>query len=227
MAVSFCLRASASSHSCCGWSARQNRVRGDALDDALVDCERIHHGAFVADDARVHHGEHRGLQDFRRQRLRGFLVLDHLENLHVARRATTGERAAAGSCRVGRHAQAGSGERGQGEALNESHGGLLDAAFVPVVGGGRPGHRPPLARSRRDQSLPLSRASMERIVGSGSEPTYLPLTNTSFDGLVLYFLVCARAPEAVPRITARAITVLNMVWSPLVVAAPASGVRPL
>src|SRR5262245_54529903 len=51
---------------------------------------------------------------------------------------------------------------------------------------------------------------MERIVGSGSEPTYLPLTNTSLAGLELYFLVCARAPEAVPRITTRAMKVFNI-----------------
>src|SRR5262245_34510794 len=60
-----------------------------------------------------------------------------------------------------------------------------------------------------------SRASIERIVGSGSEPTYLPLTNTSFAGLVLYFLGAANALDAVAitRATASAVLV-NMMVSP-------------
>src|SRR5437867_5573485 len=55
---------------------------------------------------------------------------------------------------------------------------------------------------------------MWRIVGSGSEPTYLPvMSNTSCAGFVLY-LFCASAPEAVPRIRTRAMAVLvNMVVS--------------
>src|SRR5215510_15962173 len=61
-----------------------------------------------------------------------------------------------------------------------------------------------------------SRASVERIVGSGSEPRYLPLTNTSFEGLVLYFFGAASRVEAVPTITTRAIAVfVNMVGSPV------------
>src|SRR5882672_12345174 len=53
-----------------------------------------------------------------------------------------------------------------------------------------------------------SRASVERIVGSGSEPTYLPLTNTSFAGLVLYFLGAASALDAVAMAMAIASAVL-------------------
>jgi hypothetical protein len=64
------------------------------------------------------------------------------------------------------------------------------------------------------QSLPGSRASMERMVGSGSEPTYQPRTSyTSWAGLVLYvFLGAASAVEAAPTIRTRAIAVfVNMV----------------
>src|SRR5215470_11536736 len=60
-----------------------------------------------------------------------------------------------------------------------------------------------------------SRASVERIVGSGSEPTYLPLTNTSFAGLLLYFLGAANALDAVAMAIASASAVLtNMGVSP-------------
>src|SRR6266545_7308792 len=53
---------------------------------------------------------------------------------------------------------------------------------------------------------------MKRTVGSGSEPTYLPVMSyTSCRGLVLF---CASAPEAVPAIRTRAMAVLvNMVIS--------------
>src|SRR5262245_64316173 len=62
---------------------------------------------------------------------------------------------------------------------------------------------------------PGSRASIERIVGSGSEPTYLPLTNTSFAGLLLYFLGAANALDAVAMAMAMASAVLvNIVVSP-------------
>src|SRR5262249_21383323 len=63
-------------------------------------------------------------------------------------------------------------------------------------------------------STPLSRWSMKRMRGSGSEPRYLPVVeNTSCWGLVLYFF-CASAPEAVPTISTRAMAVLvNMVVS--------------
>src|SRR5215510_1629302 len=62
---------------------------------------------------------------------------------------------------------------------------------------------------------PGSRASIERIVGSGSEPTYLPLTNTSFAGLLLYFLGAANALDEVAMAIANASAVLvNMVVSP-------------
>src|SRR5215813_4262146 len=55
---------------------------------------------------------------------------------------------------------------------------------------------------------------MKRIVGSGSEPRYLPVvSNTSCWGLVLY-LFCASAPVVVPAIRTRAMAVLiNMVVS--------------
>src|SRR5215471_2372167 len=60
-----------------------------------------------------------------------------------------------------------------------------------------------------------SRASVERIVGSGSEPTYLPLTKTSFAGLVLYFFGAASALDAVAMAMAIASAVLvNMGISP-------------
>src|SRR5215813_14515819 len=60
-----------------------------------------------------------------------------------------------------------------------------------------------------------SRASVERMVGSGSEPTYLPLTNTSFAGLLLYFLGAANALDEVAMAIANASAVLvNMVVSP-------------
>src|SRR5215510_7503718 len=64
-------------------------------------------------------------------------------------------------------------------------------------------------------SRPYSRASIERINGSGSEPTYLPLTNTSCAGLSLYFLGPANALDAVAitRATASAVLV-NMVVTP-------------
>src|SRR5262245_53249401 len=64
-------------------------------------------------------------------------------------------------------------------------------------------------------SIPASRASMERMVGSGSEPTYLPLTNTSFAGLLLYCLGPANALEAtlITRAIASAVLV-NMSESP-------------
>src|SRR4051812_22844362 len=62
-----------------------------------------------------------------------------------------------------------------------------------------------------------SRASVERIVGSGSEPMYLPLTNTSCDGLVLCVLGAANALEAVAMAMVIASAVLvNMVMSPVV-----------
>src|SRR3954453_9559924 len=55
---------------------------------------------------------------------------------------------------------------------------------------------------------------MKRIVGSGSEPRYLPVvSNTSCRGLLLY-LFCASTPEAVPAIRTRAMAVfINMVVS--------------
>jgi hypothetical protein len=65
------------------------------------------------------------------------------------------------------------------------------------------------------------------MVGSGSEPTYLPLTNTSCAGLELYDLDAANALEAVAitRATARAVLV-NMVVSPAGLSVtPVSGVR--
>src|SRR5262245_21041244 len=65
------------------------------------------------------------------------------------------------------------------------------------------------------QSRPYSRESIERINGSGSEPTYLPLTNTSCAGLVLYVLGAANALEAVAITMATASAVLvNMMVSP-------------
>src|SRR5262245_39852281 len=93
---------------------------------------------------------------------------------------------------------------------------------------GRSGNRPPPATDCH-HSVPASRASMERMVGSGSEPTYLPLTNTSCAGLVLYVLGAANALEAVAitRATASA-DLVNMVVSPAGLAiTPASGVRTL
>src|ERR1700720_1803745 len=64
------------------------------------------------------------------------------------------------------------------------------------------------------------------MVGSGSEPTYLPLTNTSCAGLVLYFLGAANAPEAVPMTRAIASAALvNMIISCGVVGHTSFGVR--
>src|SRR5262245_21679457 len=62
---------------------------------------------------------------------------------------------------------------------------------------------------------PWSRASWPRMNASGSEPTYLPLTNTSFEGLLLYCLGPANALEAtlITRAIASAVLV-NMVESP-------------
>src|SRR5262245_8358038 len=72
------------------------------------------------------------------------------------------------------------------------------------------------AMSRHHRPASGSRASVERIVGSGSEPRYLPLTNTSFEGLALYLFGAASRVEAVPTITTRAIAVfVNMVGSPV------------
>src|SRR5262245_11501378 len=82
-------------------------------------------------------------------------------------------------------------------------------------GGGRSADRPPPAMGRHYSAGPGSRASIERIVGSGSEPTYLPLTNTSFAGLLLYFLGAANALDAVAMAMAMASAVLvNIVVSP-------------
>src|SRR5499426_1555036 len=79
---------------------------------------------------------------------------------------------------------------------------------------GRPDNRPPPATDCH-HSMPESRASMERMVGSGSEPTYLPLTNTSFAGLLLCCFGPANALEATLITRAIAIAVLvNMVKSP-------------
>src|SRR5215470_4575345 len=82
-----------------------------------------------------------------------------------------------------------------------------------------------MGRSHRPASG--SRASVERIVGSGSEPTYLPFTNTSCVELVLYVLDAANALEAVAIARAAASAVLaNMVVSPAGLSVtPASGVR--
>src|SRR4051794_2455484 len=64
------------------------------------------------------------------------------------------------------------------------------------------------------------------MVGSGSEPTYLPLTNTSCAELVLYFLGAANAPEAVPMTRAIASAdLVNMIISCGVVGYTSFGVR--
>src|SRR5215510_15125797 len=85
--------------------------------------------------------------------------------------------------------------------------------LITVVrsGGGRPRDRPPPGDAWA-HSLPRSRWSMKRTVGSGSEPRYLPVMSyTSCRGLVLF---CARTPEAVPAIRTRAMAVfINMVVS--------------
>src|SRR5262249_21917624 len=79
---------------------------------------------------------------------------------------------------------------------------------------GRSDNRPPPATDCH-HSMPASRASMERMVGSGSEPTYLPLTNTSFAGFLLCCLGPANALEGTLTTTAIAIAGLaNMVESP-------------
>src|SRR5215510_5355050 len=80
-------------------------------------------------------------------------------------------------------------------------------------------------RGTGDQ-LPTSRRSIERMVGSGSEPRYLPVVSyTSCAGFVLYFFGAATAPAAVPRTTASASAVLmNMISLLLVVCHTSSGV---
>src|SRR5262245_14724817 len=89
------------------------------------------------------------------------------------------------------------------------------SAALRRQGGGRSADRPPPAMGRHYSAGPGSRASIERIVGSGSEPTYLPLTNTSFAGLLLYFLGAANALDAVAMAMAMASAVLvNIVVSP-------------
>src|SRR5262245_35494269 len=89
---------------------------------------------------------------------------------------------------------------------------VLDAPGRQVAG--RSGTRPPPATNCH-HSMPASRASMERIVGSGSEPTYLPLTYTSFAGLLLCCLGPANALEATLIMRAIPSAVLvNMVQSP-------------
>src|SRR3954471_16686091 len=80
------------------------------------------------------------------------------------------------------------------------------------AGGGRPA-APATVRNHRPASG--SRASVERIVGSGSEPTYLPLTNTSWAGLLLYVFGAASALDAMA--TARpiaSVVLVNMGVSP-------------
>src|SRR5262249_27006280 len=79
---------------------------------------------------------------------------------------------------------------------------------------------PPLRVLRRssDQSLPTSCASIERMVASGSEPTYQPrMSYTSFAALLLRaafaglkLLGAANTVVAVPSITARAIAIFVM-----------------
>src|SRR5215813_6148872 len=69
-----------------------------------------------------------------------------------------------------------------------------------------------------NQSLPTSCASIERMVASGSEPTYQPrMSYTSFAGLLLRgpfvgleFLGAASTVVAVPRIRARASAIFVM-----------------
>src|SRR5262249_39035832 len=79
---------------------------------------------------------------------------------------------------------------------------------------GRP-DSPPSPATDCHHSMPASRASMERMVGSGSEPTYLPLTNMSFAGLLLCCLGPANALEATLIMRAIASAVLvNMVEAP-------------
>src|SRR5882724_3020666 len=74
---------------------------------------------------------------------------------------------------------------------------------------------------------PASRDSIERMVGSGSEPRYLPLVSyTSCAELVLYFLGAANAPEAVPMTRAIASAdLVNMIISCGVVGYTSFGVR--
>src|SRR5215470_2545063 len=80
---------------------------------------------------------------------------------------------------------------------------------------GRPENRPPPVPDCH-YSKAESRASMERMVGSGSEPTYLPLTNTSYAGLLLCCLGPANALEATLIMRAIASPVLvNMVEAPV------------
>src|SRR5262245_51981212 len=72
---------------------------------------------------------------------------------------------------------------------------------------GRPDNRPPPATDCH-HSMPESRASMEGMVGSGIEPTYLAVTKTSFAGLLLCCLGPANALEATLITRAIAIAVL-------------------
>src|SRR5262245_22118369 len=79
-------------------------------------------------------------------------------------------------------------------------------------GGGRSADRSPTYDEWPYSVGPWSRASWPRMNASGSEPTYLPLTNTSLAELVLCFLGSANALDAVAitRATASAVLV-NMV----------------
>src|SRR5262245_16966107 len=77
-------------------------------------------------------------------------------------------------------------------------------------GGGRSADRPPRAMVRCHRPASGLRASVERIVGSGSEPTYLPLTNTSCVELVPLGAASALDAEAMAMAIARAV-LMNMV----------------
>src|SRR5262249_44888596 len=86
---------------------------------------------------------------------------------------------------------------------------------LPCAGGGRPADRTHTCNSSDQSNGAGSRASIERTCGSGSEPTYLPLTKTSCAGLVLYFFVVASALDAVAMARAIASVVLaNIDGSP-------------
>src|SRR5215468_752639 len=146
-----------------------------------------------------------------------FLLLDDEEDLEVARRASARERARGRSMR--RHA---SNERCKypryqaaiSKASQASSGKSAGKINLCELHKWRRADRPPPAMGHH-RPASGSRASVERMVGSGSEPIYLPLTNTSCAGLELYFLGAASALDAVATASARASAILvNMVVSP-------------
>src|SRR5262245_26488376 len=119
----------------------------------------------MTDDPRVHHLEHRVAQYLPRHHVAAFLLLDQHEELHVPCSTSPCERA--GGRAADHRAQIGCREG----ASDEKPKWLVFHRLSPCLSGR--GQLPPMSLTVQNQ-LPTSRRSMERMVGSGSEPRYQP-----------------------------------------------------